>query len=328
MSSAAPVLLLTHSGDFFTIDRVAAALAARSVAHLRVDTDRFPADLGLTFDLRASGAPSLWLDHPGGRVDLFRVPAIWSRRVWPGAMPEGMDPRSATLARATSREAFLGALHLLEQAYWVNPLSAMVRAESKLHQLRVARAVGLAVPPTVITNRGDDVRRFVSALDGAPCITKLLVPAATSMTGSPDFIYTQRLSDEDLAAVDGIRWAPQIFQPLIEKKQELRVIVVGERIFTGAIDPRGRLDWRSATAADDLEWTAGALPPEVVGKVHELMRRLGLVFGALDFIVPPEGPPVFLEVNPAGEWGWLERDLGFPISEAIAALLAERPTFT
>jgi hypothetical protein len=54
-----------------------------------------------------------------------------------------------------------------------------------------------------------------------------------------------------------------------------------------------------------------------------LMAGLGLVFGAADLICTPSGEHVFLEVNPGGEWGMLERDLDLPISEAIAAALLE-----
>ena len=51
------------------------------------------------------------------------------------------------------------------------------------------------------------------------------------------------------------------------------------------------------------------------------MSELGLVFGAIDMICTPAGEHVFLEVNPGGEWGMLERDLGLPIADAIARAL-------
>jgi hypothetical protein len=38
-------------------------------------------------------------------------------------------------------------------------------------------------------------------------------------------------------------------------------------------------------------------------------------------ICTPAGEHVFLEVNPSGEWGMLERDLGLPIADAIAGAL-------
>ena len=48
------------------------------------------------------------------------------------------------------------------------------------------------------------------------------------------------------------------------------------------------------------------------------MRTMGLRYGAVDLMVPVDGPPIFLEVNPAGEWGMLARDLGLPIAESLA----------
>lgn len=53
--------------------------------------------------------------------------------------------------------------------------------------------------------------------------------------------------------------------------------------------------------------------------------RLGLRFGALDFLVTPSGEWYFLEVNPNGQWAWIEQETGLPISSAIAdALIAPR----
>ena len=63
------------------------------------------------------------------------------------------------------------------------------------------------------------------------------------------------------------------------------------------------------------------LPAEVSRGLHTLMSELGLVFGAIDLIRTPAGEHVFLEVNPSGEWGMLERDLGLPIADAIARAL-------
>ena len=73
-----------------------------------------------------------------------------------------------------------------------------------------------------------------------------------------------------------------------------------------------------------MEWTKATLPADVKRRVFQLLERLGLVSGALDFIVTPDGRHVFLEVNPAGEWGWLERDLGYDISGAFARALTRR----
>ena len=51
------------------------------------------------------------------------------------------------------------------------------------------------------------------------------------------------------------------------------------------------------------------------------MARLGLIYGAIDLRQTPAGDYVFLEVNPAGQWLFVEQRTGQPISEAISASL-------
>lgn len=64
------------------------------------------------------------------------------------------------------------------------------------------------------------------------------------------------------------------------------------------------------------------LPDQVVSGIHRLMSRLGLVYGALDFRVRPDGEHVFLEINPAGQWLFIEDQTRQPISQAVAKQLA------
>jgi glutathione synthase/RimK-type ligase-like ATP-grasp enzyme len=145
------------------------------------------------------------------------------------------------------------------------------------------------------------------------------------MDGSGDFVYTNQVTAQDMANIAELQYAPQIFQALIEKKRELRVILVGQHTFVGAIDAshtdQGRIDWRRLTHRDDVKWTEACLPVAVEQATRRLMQRLGLYYGAADFVVDADDRHIFLEINPAGEWGWLQRDLGFPIAEAIAEIL-------
>ncbi len=121
-----------------------------------------------------------------------------------------------------------------------------------------------------------------------------------------------------------------VFQELIPKARELRVAYVAGQAFAGALDAtgtsRGHTDWRRA-APGECRWEQAQLPTEVANSLQVLMSDLGLVFGAVDLICTPAGEHVFLEVNPGGEWGMLERDLGLPISEAIAAALLKNKTY-
>lgn len=318
------VLLLTHSGDYYTIDLVEAAVAERGGRPLRVNTDTYPTQLGLTVEHLGPGHPRRHvLSAAGQQLDLDDVKAIWARRLWPGRMPAEMDPQMAAYSKREARTAFFDTFSLTD-ARWVNPLQAMLRAESKILQLKLAEEEGLALPATLITNSPDEARAFWQA-QGGDVVTKLLGALTQTMNATGDFMYTSRVNEADLDALDGLRFCPQVFQGEVEKAAELRCIVVGDEVFVGAINAsaslKGRVDWRKLTKADGVEWEDAELPVDVKAKLIGLTRRLGLVYGAADLIVTPEGEHVFLEVNPAGEWGWLQRDLQLPIAEAIADAL-------
>ena len=46
-----------------------------------------------------------------------------------------------------------------------------------------------------------------------------------------------------------------------------------------------------------------------------------LVFGAIDMIVTPAGEYVFLEINANGQYLWIEKQTGLPITSSIVDLL-------
>lgn len=326
MRSPDLVLLLTHSGDYYTIDLVEAALRARGAAPLRVDSDRFPAAWTLAVELSGDEV-RLSMTYGEHRIDLSQqVRAVWARRLWPGKTLPGLEPRFAASCAREARTAFFDAFALLDHARWVNPLAAGLAAESKPRQLQIAAEEGLLIPATVIGNDPERVRALFAHTEGK-MVTKLLGALSQTMDASGDFVYTSRVNAEHMAAIEEVRLSPQIFQRLIPKQYELRAIFVGEQTFVGAIDASGvehaRTDWRQLTTGDGVGWQAATLPAEVEAATRRLMKRLGLRYGAVDFIVDADGQHVFLEINQAGEWGWLERDLGFPIAAALADTLLD-----
>ncbi|MHC5731086.1 MAG: MvdD family ATP-grasp ribosomal peptide maturase, partial [Nostoc sp.] len=84
---------------------------------------------------------------------------------------------------------------------------------------------------------------------------------------------------------------------------------------------KARYDWRKQGIALLQAWEPYTLPGDVEDKLLKLMAEFCLNYGALDIILTPDGRHVFLEVNPVGEFFWLERCPGLPISQAIAEVL-------
>jgi MvdC family ATP-grasp ribosomal peptide maturase len=319
------VLLLTHSGDHYTIDRVTEELSRRGVRPLRINTDDFPSELELTSALGLEDA-EVTLRTAAGELRGQDIRSVWLRRLVSPRLDESLEPSFREGCLRESRAALEGALDGLEAAgcRFVNPLEADQAAQNKPRQLRLAHALGLEIPRTLVTNDAARVRALFEQVNGR-MVAKMLTPLTQSMAGGGAFVYTSAIGPEHLEELEGLRYSPMVFQERLDKLRELRVVVVGERCFAGAIDASrsvtGQVDWRRSRP-DEVRWDVGSLPAEVSARLVRLVAELGLVYGAADFIVTPEGRHVFLEVNPGGEWGMLERDLGLPIAAALAEALA------
>lgn len=317
------VLVLTHSADHFVLERVGQALARAGARCLRLDTDLFPSEVRLAarFDDHG-GAHTL---RAGDEVlEAAQVSAVWARKLWAPRLPEGLEPDIRAGCEREIGATLRGWLARLDGVRWVNPLEANALAGDKLRQLRVARELGLRVPRTLVTNDPDEVRAFREEV--GPLVTKMLTPLSISMGKAGRFVRTSRVRDEDLADLDGLRVSPMVFQEEVAKRLELRVACVGGEAFVGAIDAsstdEGATDWRGARP-DEVAWRLAELDPAVAGALATMLERLGLRYGAADLILTPDGETVFLELNPAGEWGMLERDLGLPIGAALARQLLD-----
>ena len=312
------VLLLTHSGDYYTIDLVSQALAGRGVRPVRFNTDLFPSAIKLSNEHVFT--------ETGEEICAAEVCAVWARKIWLPRMAEDLDERFRAMCVEESVAALEGFFDALHGARWINDLQCQRAAENKQRQLRLAAHAGLRVPRTLVTNDPAAARQFFAETDGQT-VAKLLRPITVGMDAVEPFVYTNRVREEDLIGAETLRHCPMVFQELVPKALELRVAWVGEQCFAGALDvsgtSRGQTDWRRA-APEECSWQPAQLPSEVVSGLHALMSELGLVFGAVDLICTPSGEYVFLEVNPSGEWGMLERDLHLPISHAIAEELVTR----
>ncbi len=316
------VLLLTHSEDFFTVDRVAEALLRRGARPFRLNTDLFPLEIKLSAKLTPDGTEHLIQDGDS-TLNARQVRAVWARKIWTPKMDEKLGSQFHEMCVRESFAAMYGFLDCFQSARWINDPQRSLEAENKLGQLRAAKEAGLIIPRTLVTNDQQQARAFFNEL-GGQMVAKLLRPLSVSMRQAPLFVYTSDVKEEDLLEADLLRHCPMVFQERIAKAIELRIAYVDGNCFVGAIDAsrslKGKTDWRLASPGD-CSWSVAEIPEQLIVSLRALMRALGLAYGAIDIIKTLDGKYVFLEVNPGGEWGMLERDLNYPISEALAAAL-------
>lgn len=256
----------------------------------------------------------------GRRLRLDEVRAFWWRRPQGCVLPSGMAPEAQHFALTELGTALQG-MWQASEALWVNNIVRDAAAAHKPWQLELARRIGLSIPDTLITTDPENVRAFWQ-VRGGEVIYKPFLQTFHSWR------ETRRLRREELALLDSVRIAPVIFQALVPGAADLRVTVIGDRIFAAAVDLR-KMEYNLDVRLNQQAYERHDLPPAVGEKLLALMRRLGLEYGAIDLRLTPEGDYVFFEVNPAGQFLFVENACGLPISAALAAhLAAGRPGAT
>lgn len=322
------ILCLSHTQDYYTIDIVQKRLKELGKEVFRLNSDDFSHKL--TFDYSGANGRLAFRLRPGTNItiDAGEVEAVWYRKLWNIQPPPELDPDYLPIyfqEYDTMQRLFFDAL---EQVPWMNPLHQDHRVcGNKAMQLQAAGRAGLDVPLTLMTNDPEQVKEFFYNKCKGQMIAKLHGTLSRSMRGTGAFLPTTQIREEDLAGLDTLSYCPMIFQELVPKAYELRVAYVDGTVFAGKIDAgrseMGKTDWRAAT---DIRspWETYRLPEETIRNIDRMMRDLGLLFGAIDIIRHTDGRYVFLEVNPQGEWGMLQRDLNHPIGETIAEKLLAR----
>ncbi|MFY9808564.1 MAG: hypothetical protein WAK86_15010 [Pseudonocardiaceae bacterium] len=177
----------------------------------------------------------------------------------------------------------------------------------------------------MITSCPGDVTAFASAV-GGPIVTKALYARTPrDADGYPTgVLYTTEVPTNQYSD-PGIAATAHLFQAEITSASDMRLTVVGDELFAAEIRREcgtGALDWRKN---QDLCYQPCDVPTDVARGVRQLMRTLSLTFGGLDFAVDDSGSWWFYEINPNGQWLWIERQTGLPISTAIAKLLEGQP---
>jgi ATP-grasp ribosomal peptide maturase len=312
------ILVLTRPNDG-TTDGVVAELQRRGVTAVRGDVGDFPLDITMVASLAEHHGWHGSLSIAGRSVRLDEIRAIYYRRPTGFRLPDHFSTEQQRFAKAEARRG-LGGLLLTLPARWVSHPSRVADAEFKPLQLQLAVGFGLRVPRTLLTNDAACARELAEQLTG-PMIYKPLSAPSVRIDGELRFVYATQVDSNSLDE-DDVKLTANLFQEWIPKKYDVRLTVVGNRFFAVAIhadSDDAYIDWRSDYSS--LRYESIDTPDDVHDAVIALLNRLGLPFGAFDFVVTPEGEWVFLEVNPNGQWGWIEDHTGLPITSAMVDLL-------
>ncbi|WP_394674519.1 MvdC/MvdD family ATP grasp protein [uncultured Chryseobacterium sp.] len=312
------ILCITHSGDYYNVDLFSAYLKSKDIPFFRLNSDHINHIQKISI-----GQDSFELtDEQGNTVSSSDIKGVWNRKAWSITVPEDMDEDYQRVFINEYSCLRYNLITTLEHLPWINPYEAEKKIDgNKIHQLRTARKNHLCVPETLFSNDAEKIKSFFYRYCNGKAVAKLHGVMSKSMAGE-HMLSTMIIEEDSLEGMEDIAYCPMIFQPYIEKSYELRIVYVDGVFFTGKINNSENADWRIANS--HYSWSAYELPEDICRNLAAMMREMGLCLGAIDMIRGKDGNYYFLEVNPQGEWGMLQKELNFPIAETIADYLIKR----
>jgi hypothetical protein len=319
------ILLIAPANDSHYLHLAKHALSSLTEDWVQIDCHDIPLQSGISV---VPGGP-ITLHTAIDDIDLTHVNAIWARRSYDASVPSDVfTPEVARYISIESNALVASIFSMLPQAFWLSHPDQIFMAERKPYQMAVAQQCGFSVPKTLYTNNPRQAKAFLTDIDHL-----LVKPIRWGVIGEADpnsdtytaFSPVKLSKDDFLSKIDHLTSCPITLQAYTEKQYELRVTVVGDKVFACRIDsqaaPQTSIDWRDYSV--DIPYSAVTLPDNIARQCVQVTQQLGLAFGCIDLIVTPEGKYVFLEINPNGQWLWIELKTGLPIAQAIAQLLVQ-----
>lgn len=296
------VLIITHKEDY-TADFLIDKLNNRNLKYKRLNCE----DLSVK-NYRIDGELEFKFDGES------KFSSIWFRRT---KLPDfSYQNIEIQLYVANEYETLLKNLFSVLDCKWISNPSAVYKAENKLFQLKEAKKLGFKIPNTLLTNSKDELVNFYLE-NKKQVIIKPLAQSKIINRNSTQFLFSNLLKEEHINSIDNFELTPCIYQEKIEKKIELRITVVGKKLFAAAVksqeNENTKIDWRR----DDLIFFPIEIPNDIEKICLQLVENLNLKFGAIDMILDSNGNYIFLEINPNGQWAWIETQTGLEISNAI-----------
>jgi glutathione synthase/RimK-type ligase-like ATP-grasp enzyme len=303
------ILIITHKEDF-TADFVIDKLNKLEILYHRLNCE----DLDkLNFRIENNTGFEFVIDN------IERITSVWFRRTkLPNIEIRNEAEKFYILGEY---DALLNNIYaLLKNKKWLSYPKHVYEAENKLFQLKLAAELGFILPDTIVTNQHNILRNFFEKNLGN-IVIKPLHQGRIKYSQNMQTIFTNKLHMDFIYRLDDFTLTPCIFQENIEKAYELRVTIVGNKVFAAKIDSQHcsetLIDWRRK----QVPFTPYNLPEEITKKCIGLVSSLNLSFGAIDLIRKANGDYIFLEINPNGQWAWLETQSNLKISDEIVNFL-------
>ena len=312
------ILIVTNREDI-TADFVVLELEKRKKAFIRFNTEDFPEKVNIEACFRKGKLQGQFnFINFSRRVSFSSIKSVWYRRPTLPVL-RNVAPRYKKFCIHESITLLNGIWGTLD-AFWVSNPKNIYFSENKLIQLMIASQTGLLIPPTLISNDYGKISKFFERQNR----NIIIKPIKNGMLDESSIVFTNTIDSKDLASFKQSAPLPSTYQKNISKKLDIRITIIGRRVFATEIHSQTNkdsiIDWRRAQDVN-LPHQRHKIPEDIKKQCISLVKKLGLQFGAIDMILDKNGKYYFLEINPNGQWGWIEKRTGYKLTEALVDLL-------
>ncbi|MEQ4726163.1 MvdC/MvdD family ATP grasp protein [Nonomuraea sp. B19D2] len=297
-------------------DRLISIMRARGQKPVRLNFSDIPARASLTFrNSRDQRDGEIRILTNNQIMNLQDIGSIWWRKPISFGFPEDLDKQQQAFATEEMEHTIYGILFSLD-CFWISRPDNIRNAGYKIEQLQRAARFGFEVPRTIVTTDPDAALEFYDECGGEMVYKVLSDPYLALRKLSADeahavpvrFVETTLIGQKELDLLDSVRVTPCQFQEKIPKRTELRVTVIGDEVFAAEIfsqeHARAAVDWRQFDL--DIRYEKATLPHAITSGCLALTRSYGLNYSAIDLIHTPDDRYVFLEINPNGQFLFVE----------------------
>jgi hypothetical protein len=310
------LLIISNSGDIHT-DYLVDAAKKYDIPCFRFNTDHFRLNGQLNWNVTEDEC-FLQIQNRDFKLNCNTAGLIVYRR------PEPLNLKNPDiepwLAKLLDEEwqSIEKCLSTITSCKVFNPPFSALLAHNKIAQLRAAHKLGMAVPATIISTSKEKLMEFTKK---HKCITKGIYRSYIEYEGICRSNFTKTISSQDIENSEK-KACPILLQERIVPEAVWRIVTIDKKIFgfrhtSGEI--KGTVDSRMATDNSTIEFAP--IEEDLKKNIIRLCKHMGIQFASSDFIEDENGRMWFLDLNPDGQWAWLQNSTGFNLADEIVKVI-------
>lgn len=318
------LLIITNKKDL-TSDYLILRLDELNIPYTRLNTEDYLLKYQIEIDLSNNSVNSSINFFNGDIVNIKDINGVFFKHTLKPNVSDEIPVDQRAFAERELIETMKSLFRLIDKKYWLNHPKYIYSANNKIEQLQFAANIGFNIPKTCISSDATTIHNFYNFNKGN-LIAKAVKHGFYKSGKQVKVATTHKVEKNFIDNIGNYSNIPMILQEKIEKECDIRVTIVGNKVYAAAIHSQDyketKTDWRlSDLYGIDLKYTKHNLPSKIIESCVKITDYFNLNYSAIDLIYTPKHEYYFLEMNPNGQWAWIEEKLGFPIRDSIIKFL-------